>query len=532
MTLQNGSPRRIALTRRHTLLAGAVALGLSACSSRRPDGSPGGSGPGGKPQRGGELRMPVTQEPIAPAFDMGTAAASSVGTAAIATLAYNGLVEFRDGEVVPELATAWEQVSPTRYVLELRKGVEFHDGTPFDSAAVKANFDRLLDPDGDGVNLPPFLESVETDGTHTVVMNLGKPAASFLPSLRRGRVMMMSPSAVEKHAESDPFRASVGTGPYVFMEYAAGDSIRLERNDDYWAEDNYLDAITLPIIPNTSTQIQAFLNGEFDLVGVVPAQARQVLRREGAVLHEDIGNTFNYLSFNLARPPFDNIDVRRAFSAALDREGIAEGVYAGYAGPASGPFSPAIGEAYEDLSDLPMQSYSPDEARDYLSRSGFDTGSEVLFSAFTQSPWSEEADAMTAQLEEIGVAIDLNKEDFGSWAERVYTAKDFTMFNSGQTTRTVDPDEVIYPLVHSGGDLNVSGVSDDELDALLDRARAEADAGSRAEMYREVARMVADKAYAAFTVWPANLFVSGPGLGGYEFSPGGTHPAARAWLAS
>ena len=231
-------------------------------------------------------------------------------------------------------------------------------------------------------------------------------------------------------------------------------------------------------------------------------------------------------------PPFDNIDVRRAFSAALDRDGIAEGVYAGYARPASGPFSPAIGDAYEDLSDLPMQSYSPDEARDYLSRSGFDTGSEVLFSAFTQSPWSEEADAMTAQLEEIGVSIDLNKEDFGSWAERVYTAKDFTMFNSGQTTRTVDPDEVIYPLVHSGGDLNVSGVNDGELDALLDRARAEADAGSRAEMYREVARMVSDKAYAAFTVWPANLFVSGPDLGGYEFSPGGTHPAARAWLAS
>ena len=532
MGSQAGMPR-FTLTRRHALLAGAVGLGAAACSSRRPEGTaPNGSAPEGEPQRGGELRIPVTQEPIAPAFDMGTAAASSVGTAAIATLAYNGLVEVDEGRIVPELAASWEQTSPTRYVLELRRDVQFHDGTPFDASAVKANFDRLLAPGSEGVNLPPFLESVETDGRYTVVMNLSRPAAAFLGSLRRGRVMMMSPTAVEKYAKDDPFKASIGTGPYAFAEYSAGNRIRLERNDDYWAEDNYLDAITMPIIPNTSTQIQAFLNGEFDLIGVVPAQVKQVMRREGTVLHEDIGNTFNYLSFNLLRPPFDNVDVRRAFSAALSREGIAKGVYAGYAQPASGPFSPAIGDSYEDLSDLPMQSYSPDEARQYLKKAGFDLGTKVPFSAFTQSPWSDEADAMTAQLEDIGISVDLSKEDFGSWAERVYTAKDFTLFNSGQTTRTVDPDEVIYPLVHSGGDLNVSGVNDASLDGMLDGARSEGDPQVRSEMYREIARVVAENAYAAFTVWPANLFASSPKLGGYKFSPGGTHPAAHAWLAS
>ena len=518
------------LTRRHLLVAGGLALGATACSRGESSDSTA-SGPSGPPQRGGELRFPVTQEPIAPAFDMGTAAASSVGTAAIATLAYNGLVEVEDGKVVPQLATGWDQASPTRYVLDLRTDAVFHDGTPFDARAVKANFDRLLDPDGDGVNVPPFLESVEVLSSHQVAMNLSRPAASFLPSLRRGRVMMMSPTAVAKYARSDPFKASVGTGPYVFTEYRSGEVIRLERNDDYWDDDNYLDAITISIIPSTSTQIQAFLNEEFDLIGVVPAQVNQVNRLPGVVLHEDIGNTFNYLSFNLLQPPFDNVDVRRGFSAALDREGIAEGVYRGYAEAASGPFSRAIGDAYEDLSGLTMQSHAPDEAEAYLSKAGYDLGSEVPFNAFTQSPWSDEADAMSAQLEEIGVGIDLSKEDFGSWADRIYTAKDFTMFNSGQTTRTVDPDEVIYPLVHSGGDLNVSGVADPDLDDLLDQARAEQDPGLRMEMYRDVARVVSENVYAAFTVWPANLTATSPQLGGYVFSPGGTHPAAHAWLA-
>jgi peptide/nickel transport system substrate-binding protein len=525
------------VTRRRLLLAGAAGLAstaavgvLGACGRGAPTGGAS-QGPSGPPRRGGELRIPLTQEPIAPAFDMGSRAANSVGTAAIATLAYNGLVEVEDGVVVPQLAESWDQPSPTRYVLTLRRDVSFHDGTPFDATAVKANFDRLLDPAGDAVNQPPFLESVEVLGTHQVAMNLSRPSAAFLASLRRGRVMMMSPTAVAAHAATDPFQASVGTGPYRFTEYRPGNLIRLERNEQYWADENYLDAITFTIIPDTSTQIQAFLNDEFDMIGVVPAQANQVRRRRDAVLHEDVGNTFNYLSFNLATPPFDNVDVRRGFSAALDREGIAAGVYSGFAQAAHGPFSPAIGQAYQDLSDVAAQVYSPDEARAFLARGGYSPAAPVAFNAFTQAPWAQEADAMAAQLAEVGAAATLNKEDFGSWADRIYTARDFGLFNSGQTTRTVDPDEVIYPLVHSTGDLNVSGVADPELDTLLDQAREQADPALRAEMYHDIARRVSDNAYAAFTVWPSTLTATGPKVGGYRFNAGGTHAAAHCWLA-
>lgn len=525
------------LTRRQVLVAGAAAgaLALTGCGGRGGGSRPAGAGAPtdeSTPQRGGELRIPLTQEPIAPAFDMGTRAAGSVGTAAISTLAYNGLVEVVDGEVVPQLALSWEQPEPTRYVLELRTDVEFHDGTPFDAAAVKANFDRRMAPGSDAVNLPPFLESVAVLGSHQVEFTLAQPAAAFLASLRRGRMMMMSPTAVEAYADSDPFKASVGTGPYAFREYRPGDRIGLERFDGYWAETNYLDAITFTIIPTTSTQIQAFLNGEFDLISVVPAQVNQLTRDPDVVIHEFVGNTFNYLTFNQGRAPFDDPDVRRAFSAALDREGIAQGVYNGYAEPASGPFSPAIGDAYQDLSDVVAQSYAPDEARELLRKAGFDTGTAVRFDSFTQAPWGSEADAMEAQLEEIGLDIQLEKQDFGSWADLIYTARDFTMFNSGQTTRTVDPDEVIYPLAHSTGDLNVFGLADPELDALLDQARAEGDPGVRAELYHDIARNVAENAHAAFTVWPKEIMAAGSKLKGLTFYAGGTHAAEGCWLSS
>lgn len=232
---------------RRTALVGtatALALILGGCSGAAKDAGAS-SEPTGEPQRGGELRVSIGAEPIAPAFDMGTMAVTSVGTASIATLAYNGLVDFQDGQPVPELATAWKQTSPTQYVFTLRDGVKFTDGTPFDAAAVKFNLDRLLDPNGTGANLPPSLESVEVSAPNEVTMNLSAPAGGFVASLRRGRVMMMSPTAVAQYAKTDPFKASVGTGPYKFEEYKTGQYIRLVRNDEYWADDNYLDSIKI-----------------------------------------------------------------------------------------------------------------------------------------------------------------------------------------------------------------------------------------------------------------------------------------------
>ena len=207
-------------------------------------------------------------------------------------------------------------------------------------------------------------------------------------------------------------------------------------------------------------------------------------------------------------------------------------MYGGYATPASGPFSPAIGDAHEDLSDVVAQSFAPDEARKFLKRAGFDFSGGVRFDSFTQAPWGQEADAMAAQLEDIGVRVALEKQDFGSWADLIYTAKKFTMFNSGQTTRTVDPDEVYHPLVHSAGDLNVFGLKDPALDALLDKARVESDRALRAEMYHDIARNVAENAHAAFTVWPAEMIAASPRVKGLAFSAGGTHAAEGCWLSS
>lgn len=375
---------------------------------------------------------------------MGTRAAGSVGTAAISTLAYNGLVEVVDGEVVPQLALSWEQPEPTRYVFDLRTDVEFHDGTPFDAAAVKANFDRLMAPGSDAVK-PAAVPGVGDGARRPPGRVPAGPAGRRVPRVAAPRPGDDDVAHGRRAVRADrPVQGLRRHRALPVQRVPAGRPDRARAVRRLLAGTNHLDAITFTIIPTTSTQIQAFLNGEFDLIGVVPAQVGQVTRDPSVVIHEFVGNTFNYLTFNQARAPFDNPDVRRAFSAALDREGIAQGVYNGYAEPASGPFSPAIGDAYQDLSDVVAQSYAPDEARRWLQQSGFDTGATVRFDSFTQAPWGSEADAMTAQLQEIGLDIKLEKQDFGSWADLIYTAKDFTMFNSGQTTRTVDPDEVLY----------------------------------------------------------------------------------------
>ena len=96
---------------------------------------------------------------------------------------------------------------------------------------------------------------------------------------------------------------------------------------------------------------------------MTPAQLAQVKSRGNSVIKTSISNTFNYVSFNQAVKPFDNVDVRRGFSAAINRDGIAQGIYQGYADPASGPLSPKIGDAYSDLSGLASQTFSTDKAK-------------------------------------------------------------------------------------------------------------------------------------------------------------------------
>ncbi len=227
---------------------------------------------------GGVLRVCVSEEPSAPAYDAHKF--NSLLTLRTAYLAYNGLVDIAPGGgLAPDLATSWEQIDGTTYVFHLREGVLFHDGTPFDAEAVKINLERLIDPETASPLRADFtmISGIEVVDPLTVRITLSQPFTPFVSNLRRSNCAIISPKALAETIDIDPFAGSIGTGPFKFVSYARGDRVVLERFSEYWGGPAPLDGVEVRIMPEQSTQLSALETGDIDyIMQTNPAYADQI----------------------------------------------------------------------------------------------------------------------------------------------------------------------------------------------------------------------------------------------------------------
>lgn len=176
-------------------------------------------------------------------------------------------------EPIPLLATAWDVPDEKTYVFTLRKGVLFHDGTPFNADAVKAAFDYMLDPEVASPRASDFdrVDSVEVNDEHTVTFHLKEPFGVFLSTLAR-QGYFVSPTALKTWSAADLETKPPGTGPFKVADWIKDDKIVLERFEDYWdSERPYLDSITYRILPDGNVKTIAFKAGELDFVDNLPA---------------------------------------------------------------------------------------------------------------------------------------------------------------------------------------------------------------------------------------------------------------------
>jgi peptide/nickel transport system substrate-binding protein len=308
-----------------------------------------------EPKPGGVLLVSTSEEPFAPAFDVHVT--SSLLTTRIGYLAYNGLVDVdAERNVVPDLAESWEIPDPQTYVFRLRQGVKFHDGTDFNADAVKFNIERVLNPDTASFRAADFepIETIEVVDPHTLRLKLKTPYAPMLSNFRRSNLGIISPTAIQQHAGTDFFNASIGTGPFRFVSYARGDRVVLERYDEHFAGPAYLDGIEVRIVPEQSTALAALQTGALHYMMQTNQEfGPQIESNPDLQLLTTPSTIWDFLAFNVEREPFTDKRVRQAFSMAIDREGIAEGIYKGLALPAQGAISPAFGAFYRDNSDIP-----------------------------------------------------------------------------------------------------------------------------------------------------------------------------------
>jgi peptide/nickel transport system substrate-binding protein len=329
-----------------------------------------------EPVPGGTLRRPLTED----ADFLDPARTILLTSSEVMNHIYDRLVYIdADGLPQPWLAESWEVSDDSRTLtFQIREGVMFTDGTPVDAAAIKANFDRHLDPEVASprlANMGP-LESAEAPDTTTLVLNFGEPFAPIYNVL--AGLFIYSPTAEETLGD-DYGRNPVGSGPFMVTEWEAGTRILLERNPDYVnyrADDSnagpaYLDAIEFLIIPEVATQTAAFETGELHILGPADEDLARVSELPGVeiVALQDSFN-MNFIEFS-DFAPYNLAPFREAVSYAINREQINELAYFGYATVHQCPIPIGIAAWDEALCAEYGTTYDPDMARQVLADAGW-----------------------------------------------------------------------------------------------------------------------------------------------------------------
>src|SRR4051812_28818034 len=282
------------------------------------------------PKKGGTLRISAPANPSS--LDPATGGAGS-DHAFLFTM-YDTLTEwdFETLKPKPGLAESWKFTDPTTLVLNIRAGVTFHDGTPLDAEAVKFNLERnKADPKSNIKADLASMASAEVTGPMQVTLKLSAPDAA-LPGILSDRAgMMVSPTALKAASAGNVARTPVGAGAYSFVSWADGERIVVKRYDKYWKENRpYPDGIEFAIIPELTTGARSVTAGQNDLIYQLPPRQKAILDRASSVKVVN-GPTLYVIQIflNWAKPPFDDIRVRKALNFAVDRDAFVKLALAG-----------------------------------------------------------------------------------------------------------------------------------------------------------------------------------------------------------
>ena len=327
----------------------------------------------------------------------------------------------------PALATSWEVMSPTKVRFKLRPGVKFHDGTPFNAAAVKFTFDRALrgTPPARWASLAGSLSGAEVVDDLTVDVTTREPYGPILRTLAMYCTGIVSPTAVQKMGENFS-RAPVGTGPFRFVEWKTNTHVILERNPTYWGDKALLDRVIFKVVPEEGARMIALQTGDADMVLIpAPAQLPTLKRDPKFTVHEVVGGRVVFAGMNASTPPLDDVRVRTALLHAVDRKAILENILEGSAIAARGVLAPSV-FGFKDMQLDQLYPFDRAKAKALLAQAGWTPGPDGVLTKGGQRlslSWlaargrypkdGEITEAIQAMFKEVGVEA---KVQFLEWA--------------------------------------------------------------------------------------------------------------------
>lgn len=348
---------------------------------------------------------------------------------------FEGLFGFNPTmKVLPVLAKSFT-VSPDglTYTFTLQSGVTFHDGTPFNAQAVKANFDRVLDPANHlqkyGLyHTVSHVQAVTVVDDHTVKMTVSAPSATLINNLAHPSAVMISPTALAKYGNAGIASNPVGTGPFVFQSWAHGDRIVARRNPSYWRPGltSNADQIVFRAVPDATQAIAMLKTGEAQFIYPIdPVDVKAISDQKNIKIFNAPGILVTYLSMNEHYAPFSKPNVRLAMNLAVDKQALISTLYLGYAKE----MHSAVGSQLAGYAAVGTYPYNVAKAKALLAESGYPNGFDATLWVGTATFAQKVAVFLQQQLSQIGVRINVVPMEAGTLNSVLYLPADT---NKGQ----------------------------------------------------------------------------------------------------
>lgn len=393
-----------------------------------------------------------------------------------------------NNQVVPGLAEDWTFDEETlTYTFRLREGLTFHDGEPLTSEDVKFTLEAILDEKNQSEIISNYtdIESIECPDELTVNIRLSQINVAFPDYMTIG-ILPKHLLEGEDLATCDFNQNPVGAGPYMITQWDQGQSITMERFDNYYGGPANIETVIFKIVPDSDARVMQLLAGEIDMAQITAKSAESVEAEDGFSLYQMDTADYRALAYNFKSPLFEkNPELANILSYAIDRDAIVEGVLLGQGETAYSPLQkgPYVNDEIEHFS------YDPEKCEKLLQEAGWKKNSEGYYEkngeelAFVISAMSDDqtrvdmAKMCASQLQQVGVNATAESKASLDWENQ-----DSCIIGWGSP---FDPDDHTYKVFTTDAGDNYTGYSNKKIDSILADARHTADDEKRLELYSQ-----------------------------------------------
>jgi oligopeptide transport system substrate-binding protein len=462
---------------------------------------------------------------------------------------FSGLVRLdQELEIVPDIAESWQESPDGKtYTFYLRQGVKFHDGNEVKAADFKYSWERACDPAtrsgtaatylGDIVGAKDMLagETEEISGVevvedYTLRVTIDAPKAYFLNKLAYPTAFVVDRANVE--SGQNWWREPKGTGPFKLEEWRPGQWLSLARNQAYYGELPKLEQVVFRLLAFPAMALYEL--GQIDVAPVSISYIDQV-NDETNPLHQELTVapelSLYYIGFNTAKPPFDDVNVRRAFCYAVNKEHIAKVILRDMVSVADGILPPGMPGYNEALQGL---GYDVEQAQELIAASKYGDVSNLPPITVTVEGYGNNIPSYLGAIiqewqQNLGVEVSVRQLETEAFLYNLKHEKD-EMFMLGWIADYPDPHNFLDILFYTGTENNIFDYSNPGLDALLDQAAVEQDEADRLAMYQQAEQLVVDDAPCIPLFHGANYIVAKPYVKDYELSPLGIPDLSTVYI--